>query len=272
LLTTTAASMEVDLVFQDDNCSIGRITRTSFPITAAERTERLEWGTNTLSTTCAEWGTFLWSGNFALCMNCKPDQTASRSKETRVLVRDPPLFQQAATSISRAGGIRFWCCFIWDKMGPIRILGKDREKDVKGISEDLLSFIDDVVPHDFIRTREDITLILDDDLLNESRDVLEYLATKDKELHGIVLPPKSRDLNPIQDLVCCTFQMRFKRVFQQLCESNGGGFNGSAEDLAEKCGEIVRRVWGELRETACSGNLIRSMPGRSRTVVQNLGV
>ena len=95
-------------------------------------------------------------------------------------------------------------------MGPFRILGDDWDKDVEAISEDLMSFIDDVMPHDLIQTREDITLMLDDDFLNESRDILEYLAMQGVELQGIVLPPKSRDLNPIQDLVCCTFQKRFK--------------------------------------------------------------
>jgi hypothetical protein len=263
--------MEVDLVFADDSCSIGRITRTSFPIDAAERTERLEWGTNTLCTTVAEWSTFLWSGNFALCMNSKPDRSEVHSEKDRVLLRDLPPLQQSARSISRAGGIRFWCCFIWDKMGPFRILGDDRDKDVEGISEDLMSFIDDVMPHNLIQTREDITLMLDDDLLNESRDILEYLAMQGVELQGIALPPKSRDLNPIQDLVCCTFQKRFKRILWELCDRNGTEFTGSADELSEKCGEIARRAWGELRETAISGNWIRSMPGRSVRVVQNLG-
>lgn len=126
--------------------------------------------------------------------------------------------------------------------------------------------------HDLIQTRTDITFILDHDLLNESRDVLEYMAIwHHRELQGIVLPPKSRDLNPIQDLVCYTFQKRFKRILWELCDSNGGEFSGSANEIAEKCGEIARRAWGELRETAISGNLIRSMPGRSVRVVQNLG-
>ena len=264
--------MEVDWVFQDDSCTIGRITRTSFPITATERAARLEWATNNLSTTCAQWATCLWSGNFAFIMNIIPDQTQGHFRDDRVIERDLPPLQQSALSISRAGGIRFWCCFIWDKMGPIRILGNDRDRDVERISEDLLSFIDDMVPHDFIRTTKDITLMVDDDLLNESQDVLDYLAIKDKELQGTLLPPKSRDLNPIQDLVCRSFQMRFKRVFQQLCESNEGGFTGSADDLAEKCGEIVRSVWAELRQQRdVSGNLIRSMPGRGLTVVRTLG-
>jgi hypothetical protein len=113
--------------------------------------------------------------------------------------------------------------------------------------------------------------MLDDDLLNESRDVLEYLAIQHPELQGIMLPPKSRELNPIQDLVCYTFQKSFKRILWELCEGDGVEFTESADELAEKCGEIACKAWGELRETAISGNLIRSMPGRSVTVVQNLG-
>jgi hypothetical protein len=38
-------------------------------------------------------------------------------------------------------------------MGPLKILGDYRDKDVEQISEDLLSFIDDVMPHDLIQTR-----------------------------------------------------------------------------------------------------------------------
>ena len=114
-----------------------------------------------------------------------------------------------------------------------------------------------------VRDPDDLIFIQDGALCHRTVDVADFLA--EEEIKVISWPAQSPDLNPIEN-VWQMVKIKLHQYFTHL-HCTLSKFQGSIE----KHNEILQEVWGELNAIMIS-NLIRSMPGRMKAIIEAKGL
>ena len=163
-----------------------------------------------------------------------------------------------------------WGCFRWNKLGPLIICGPSgigSDEYIEILADGLLSFKDDIlgaVDEDtiIVRDPDDLIFMQDGAPCHRMDDVKQFLA--EEEIKVMSWPAQSPDLNPIENvwqMLKIKFHQRFTHLRCSLSKSQAS---------IDKYGDILQEVWEELNPTMIS-NLIRSMPGRMKAVIEAKG-
>ena len=227
---------------------------------------RLQWVLEHENWTVEQWGDVIWSDESSIQVGFDPCQMMvfRRPDEEFLPACLRPSFKSKRVSIM------VWGCFRWNKLGPLIISGPDgigSEEYIEILAEGLLSFKDDIlgaVDEDTIVVRDpdDLIFMQDGAPCHRTIDVADFLV--EEEIKVMSWPAQSPDLNPIENvwqMLKIKFHQHFPTLRCTFLKSQGS---------IEKCGDILQEVWEKLNPTMIS-NLIRSMPGRTKAVIEAKG-
>ena len=243
-----------------------RVARTKPHLTPQHMAARLEWALEHENWTVEQWANVIWSDESSIQIGFDPRQTMVFRRPGEAFLSEclRPSFKSKRVSLM------VWGCFRWNKLGPLIVcgpggIGSDEYLEV--LAEGLLSFKDDIlgaVDEDtiIVRNPDDLIFMQDGAPCHRTADVKQFLAEEESKVMS--WPAQSPDLNPIENvwqMLKIKFHERFTHLRCSLSKSQAS---------IDKYGAILQEVWEELSPTMIS-NLIRSMPGRMKAVIEAKG-